>query len=57
MADEADETDDTDATEDEARQARHAGVAVAATVLSRVRRPVVWAVYCAITINDKPAPS
>ena len=39
----ADETDDTDATEDEPRQASRvrrvtAGVAVAVTVLSRVRR-------------------
>jgi len=33
-----------------------AGVAVAVTVLSRLRRPIVWALYCGITINDYTRP-
>ena len=51
----ADETDDTDAPEDEARQARH-GRSCVCTALSRLRRPIVWALYCGITINDYTRP-
>ena len=45
----ADETDDTDATEDEARHGR------SCVALSRLR-PIVWALYCGITINDYTRP-